>query len=431
MNIEIVHADSNFEREPLKKPFGFKGGSMNEIWQTAVLVSSQTGHTKIGLNTQNVLWSDAQVFAGFSEAAGNAMMYAVTDFALQHVCGLNFQSPIELQDMIIDDISEYAQKVTGDIDLKRSFVLNALVGLDLAAWLVYAAENNLRTFDQLVPDDFKSALRCKHQRVAAIPLISYGVSVQEIGKLIANGHFFMKIKLGQSGTQEEMLSKDKARLLEIHQAVGSLDTPYTQNGKIPYYFDANGRYESRELFLQFLDYADKLGALEQIAIVEEPFPEELEESVADIPVRIAADESVHTDVDALRRIEMGYSAFALKPIAKTLSMTLKIAKIAYIHNIPCFCADLTVNPILADWNKNVAARLTPFPGMKNMGLMESNGSQNYREWERMKSYHPAHGAQWIDIVDGCFVLDDEFYQRSGGIFETSPHYHALFNVERE
>ncbi|RPH90396.1 MAG: L-alanine-DL-glutamate epimerase [Calditrichaeota bacterium] len=431
MNIEIVHVDSNFEREPLNKPFGFKGGSMNEIWQTAILVTSQTGHIKIGLNTQNVLWSDARVFAGFSEAAANAMMYSVTDFALQHVCGLNFRTPIELLDMILDDISEYAQKVTGDIDLKRSFVLNSLVGLDLAAWLLYAAENDLTTFDQLVPDDFKAALRCKHHRVAAIPLISYGVSAKEIGNLIKKGHFFMKIKLGQSGTQEEMLSKDKARLLEIHKALGSLETPHTLNGKIPYYFDANGRYESKELLLQFLDYADKVGALPHIALLEEPFPEELEESVADIPVRVAADESVHTDADALRRIEMGYSAFALKPIAKTLSMTLKIAKTAYIHNIACFCADLTVNPVLADWNKNVAARLTTFPGMKQMGLMESNGAQNYREWERMKSFHPAHGAQWIDIVDGCFVLDDEFYQRSGGIFETSSHYDALFNAERE
>jgi len=43
---------------------------------------------------------------------------------------------------------------------------------------------------------------------------------------------------------------------------------------------------------------------------------------------------------------MGYGAITLKPIAKTMSMSLKIAQLAYERSIPCFCADLTVNPIL-------------------------------------------------------------------------------------
>ena len=34
--IKIEVTDSNFEREPLIRPFGFKGGYMSEIWQTAV-----------------------------------------------------------------------------------------------------------------------------------------------------------------------------------------------------------------------------------------------------------------------------------------------------------------------------------------------------------------------------------------------------------
>ena len=73
----------------------------------------------------------------------------------------------------------------------------------------------------------------------------------------------------------------------------------------------------------------------------------------DVPIRLAADESAHTDEDAIKRIQMGYHAIALKAIAKTLSMTMKIAQAAYERNIPCFCADLAVNPILVEWNKNV------------------------------------------------------------------------------
>jgi hypothetical protein len=51
----------------------------------------------------------------------------------------------------------------------------------------------------------------------------------------------MKIKIGQPGTQSEMLEKDMARLTEIHSAIGNARTDYSKSGKLPYYFDANGR----------------------------------------------------------------------------------------------------------------------------------------------------------------------------------------------
>ena len=70
----------------------------------------------------------------------------------------------------------------------------------------------------------------------------------------------------------------------------------------------------------------------------------MEIDVSDIPVRLAADESVHTDKDTIDRIEMGYKAVALKPIAKTMSMTMKIAKATTDREYSLFCADLTVNP---------------------------------------------------------------------------------------
>ncbi|MFM8892023.1 MAG: enolase C-terminal domain-like protein, partial [Planctomycetia bacterium] len=224
----------------------------------------------------------------------------------------------------------------------------------------------------------------------------------------------------------EMLEKDMARLSAIHAAIGHARTPHTADGRLPYYFDANGRYESKEPLLRLLEHAEKIGALGQIALVEEPFPEELEIDVGDLPVRVAADESAHTDADAARRIEMGYGAIALKPIAKTLSMSLKIAKLAHEKNVPCFCADLTVNPLLVEWNKNVAARLPAFPGL-GIGLVETNGHQNYRHWERMRSYHPAPDAPWARTVRGVFELGSDYYASSGGVFERVPHYESLFS----
>jgi hypothetical protein len=61
-----------------------------------------------------------------------------------------------------------------------------------------------------------------------------------------------------------------------------------------------------------------------------------------------------------------------------------------------------------------------------MSLMETNGDMNYRNWKNMVSYNPAGGASWTKVKNGGFELDEEFYARSGGIFEPSAHYEAMF-----
>lgn len=425
-SITIADVRSNFEREPLIRPFGFKGGYMKEIWQTVSYLQSTSGEHSIGLCTQNVLWSDAGVFASHSESGGNALMYAVTERAMQMVKGQTFANPVELLDAILPEVYKYGQKVTSKEKLRMTFALNALVGLDNAAWLLYAGENSLKTFDSLIPKEYRPALSYRHEKVAGIPLMAYAIPVNEIKAAVDEGYFFMKIKIGQPGTQEEMLQKDMARISEIHKAIGHATTRYTKSGKLPYYFDANGRYEKKETLMRLLDHAKRIGAFDQIAIIEEPFSEDLDIDVSDIPVRLAADESAHTDKDAVTRIEMGYKAIALKAIAKTLSMTMKIAQVAHDRNIPCFCADLTVNPVLVEWNRNVAARLASFPGMGALGLVESNGHQNYKNWNTMMSYHPRNDASWVRINKGVYELNDEYYRTGGGIFDPMPHYEEMF-----
>lgn len=422
--VTIAQVDSQFEREPLLRPFGFKGGYMSEIWQTMAMMKSTSGLEKLGLCTQNVLWSDAKVFADHSEPGGNALMYAMSERALRLCLGRSFTTPLALQDDILDELYEYGREISGNPHLRKTFALNALVGVDNAAWLLHAAENGITNFDDMIPEPYKPALSYHHEKVASIPLMAYSIPISEIKQAASDGYFFMKIKIGQPGNQEEMLQKDKERISAIHKSIGHLETPYSKDGKLPYYFDANGRYESKETLMKLLDHAKKIGAFDQIAIIEEPFPEHLEITVDDLGVRIAADESAHTDKDAIHRIEMGYQAIALKAIAKTLSMTMKIAKAAHERNIPCFCADLTVNPILVEWNKAIASRLSPFPGL-GLGLLETNGHQNYKNWSTMVGYHPYPNAGWSKTSEGVFNLDDDYYKKSGGIFANSPHYQEM------
>ena len=63
--------------------------------------------------------------------------------------------------------------------------------------------------------------------------------------------------------------------------------------KIIPYIDAHGRYEKKETLERLLDHCKQVGILDQIAIIEEPFPDEADIYVGDLGARIAADESAH------------------------------------------------------------------------------------------------------------------------------------------
>lgn len=417
--MKIIKTDCNFIREPLKNPFGFKGGYLSELWQTTAYMQSQSCNEATGLGTQSTLWSDSQVFTSNSESSGNSMMFLMTSYSLKLAEKTQWNTPFDLLDKILLQVYEYGKTITNNPHLRLTFALNSLVAVDNAAWLIYCKDNNISNFDDMIPVDIKPALSQRHTKLANIPLMSYNVPLDKIIDAVNQGYFFLKIKIGsdpdKDGNLDKMLQWDMNRLKEIHEAIKDVETPYTQNGHIPYYFDANGRYDSKERLMKFIRFAEKIGALDRIILMEEPFAEEFEEDVSGIPVRLAADESAHSDKDALAKIQQGFTAIALKPIAKTMSMSLKIAKLAHQKNIPCFCADLTVNPILVDWNKNVAARLPALPTM-NIGVLESNGHQNYANWEQMKKQHPMAGADWIEPKDGIFTLDIDFYKHSGGIF---------------
>ena len=424
--ITIERTSCGFEREPMVRPFGFKGGYLTEEWIVSAYVRSTSGKHGIGLGTQSPLWSDAAVFAANAEAGGNAIMFALTQRALKLLEGKTFTSPVELCDWLWPQVWDYGKAVAANPRLRATYALNALVAVDNALWVLFARENGLASFDEMIPGAYRPALAARHAKCASIPLFSYNVPVAEIRAAAEAGSFFMKVKIGQPGTQEEMLARDCARVSEIHAVLKDCRTPYTRSGKLPYYFDANGRYGRKETFLRFVDHLDRIGALGQVALVEEPFDELAEIDVRDIPLRLAADESAHTVGDALRRIEMGYRAMALKPIAKTLSMSLKIAQAAHERGVPCFCADLTVCPAMVEWNKAVAARLPAFPGLGDLGLVETNGHMNFRNWETMRRDLAEPDARWTRTERGVFACDADWWAKSGGILEPMPRYEKMY-----
>lgn len=422
--MKITAYDFNFEREKLLRPFKFKGGAFTEKWINVTVIRSDAGHEKTGIGSTAVLWSDPAVFSAHSESGGNLLISSVTEHACELLMQKDFEKPVDGITQIFPELHEYAKKITCNKNLRPTFTLNSLIAPDNTLWKLYAAGKNCENFDRLMALEYPGIFAYRHNSLACLPLITYNIPVDEIKKFVENGVFFLKVKIGQSGTQEEMLRKDMERLSEIFSAVGDCETPYTEMGKTVFYLDANGRYETKELLERLLEHCRKIGMLERILILEEPFPEELEVNVSDLPVRIAADESLHSVSDVIHRIEMGYGAMTLKPAGKTMSMSLMMGKAALERDIPCYVADSACVPQLVDWNKNLAARLPLFPGLK-CGFMESNGASFYSRWNELLEDHPCCGQNWLEPRKGMFMLDEAFYHCSGGIFEAPGHYSYL------
>lgn len=418
--ISIRSCALEFVREPLGAPFGFKGRYLTELWQTVVKLESE-GFSAVAPCVESVLWSDASVFGENPPVASNAMMMLVTNRALKLLEGQTFTDPQTVIDGLVPELKPYAAQVCGHT-VAETFVLNALVGVDYALWMLYAKENGISDFDGLIPASAKDALSYRHEALAQIPLLSYAVGETEMQNLLNSGIALLKIKIGKafpeaSSAEEDrkrMLAWDIERLRTIHTIASRYETPYTKSGHILYYLDANGRYDTESRLEALLDAADKMGALEHIALLEEPFSPENDTFVGKFPVCVNADESAHSLSDVLGRLSLGYRAVALKPIAKTMSVSFRMAEAIHKAGGQCLCADLTVNPYLAEWNKQFAARIAPLDGM-NVGCVEINGDQNYAHWDSLCGLLP-DGYPRTEQKNGVFPLQKGFYAQSGRLF---------------
>ena len=400
------------EREPLKSAFGFKGNALTYLLQTSVAVFG-AGEVGVGAGVQSVLWSDSAIFARYGEERGNELMLGVTKFAAKRLSGTEFTDPPTALERIFSECYAYACEIC-DAKVSETFVLNSLVPIDLALWMLYAKVNKSEGFDDIFP------AKKKEDCLANIPLITYGTKISDVIAIAKVGTPIFKIKLGsdpdRDGDPEKMLAWDMKRALEIHEALREVKTEYTTTGQVAYYFDANGRYDTKDRLARLIDFMESKKILAQTVLFEEPFDEKNEIFLGDLPCTFAADESIHNTNDVKRRIELGYRALTLKPIAKTLSLTLKMQDYARRMGIQSFCADLTVNPLMREWNKCVAARLEPIRGMK-IGIMESNGAQNYTNWDRMLNYLPVREEATSEII---YRPADNFSGK--GLFVTPEHY---------
>jgi hypothetical protein len=425
--MRIAACDLQLRRERFARPFGFKGSAFHEKWTPVVRLTDDAGRTAIGVGGLAVLWSDRRVFAAHTETGGNALQLAVLERALELAPRVEFADPAALQDAILEEVHDYACAITGVEDLRLTFTLVALSALDYAAWLLHARRRRITSFDRLVPEKYRALLSQQQSRVALAPAIAYTLPEDKLRALLDAGAFVLKIKIGHAGTEDQMLRKDLEWLDHIHSLAAQHQTELTDSGRVLYYLDANGRYGRKQSLARLLDHCGKSGYLDRIILIEEPYsrPEELD--VHGLPARFAGDESVESPADVATRAYQGYDAFAIKTAGKTVSRCFQMLEsVADAGAIP-FVADNACVPAMVEWNRNFAARLAAFPGVKG-GIMESNGPESYAHWPELLNELPSPDAPWLRPRDGAFVLDDEYYAAGGGIFEVPEAYQALFPV---
>jgi len=416
----IIQSTSlSYRPEPLLHSFGFKGGALTELWQVYITITTDNA-VATGQSVQSVLWSDGAVFARWGQQQGNEKMLQLTAYALDLLKGRELEAPPVMLRKLLPKLMAYGVEITENETLRTTFALNALTGIDFCLWKLYRKELGEPDFDHLVAP-FTQGLQQHQPRLGLIPLLTYDTSENQIRQLAEEGCFLFKIKIGSNpggrNDLDEMLEWDMARLTQIHSVLSKFDTPWTDCGKPLYYLDANGRYDTIERVERFLKCAEEIGALKQIVLLEEPFAEDNIQNVQHLPVRIAADESAHCAEDAKRLMdEYGYSAMALKPIAKTLSVSLEVLEAAHKRSVPCFCADLTVNPTMVELNKRFAAGLSSLPGLK-IGVFETNGAQNYANWVHLQTLCPAYGEDWTEPSMSCYNLPPNYYFSDGNLWK--------------
>ena len=170
--MQIEHTDLEIQREPFARPFAFKGAAFHEKWNLVVRLRDDAGHEAFGLGGLAVLWSDARVFARHSEVGGNALMVAILErgLALAREAG-PVDSPTKLLNRILPEVETYARSVTGVRDLSRTFILNALVALDNAVWMLWCRAQSIHRFDEMIPPHVRPALANRQRQIALAPAV--------------------------------------------------------------------------------------------------------------------------------------------------------------------------------------------------------------------------------------------------------------------
>ncbi|WP_144276836.1 enolase C-terminal domain-like protein [Parenemella sanctibonifatiensis] len=379
-------------REPLIGPFAFKAHEINELWQVIVGLPDGAGGIDWGLGAQSPVWGDPMVvdLAGIDGA--NMMMAAITGHAARVAADLPEDlDPVEVQARLMPEVLLLAREMTNE-SIAESFVMNALVPIDQAMWQRWARRHEIRDFADLIPPSVRPYLPVDPANAppaAEIPLVSPTTGAEEIGELLARGLPLLKIRIGADPNRDKdpsaMLDFDANRVIEVAAMVDRAEQAGATGVRL--YLDANGRYPDKATLLTLLDRIDDAGALHRIALVEEPLPVANDEHLGDLPVPIGADESAFDTASVERRAATGYSVIAVKPSAKTLTRSFAMIEAAGRAGMNCLVADLTAPPLLVAWNREVASRLTPLPGLER-ATFESNGPQNYLHWADLSARLP-------------------------------------------
>lgn len=408
--MRVMRGAFNLFKEEYLKPYIFKGDSVNGKWIAKTAITDESGVEGAAVGGFAVLWSDPGVYNSHTEMGGNIMMAACLEKAVNTIVNREYTHVEEAMDDVFERVFNYGKLITENEGLNKTFVLNSMVSLDLALWVLWKKLNSMGNFKEVFEEKLNTKAVCANQ-VAVSPVVAKNTGDEEIESLLKEGFFVLKCKMG-SGCAED----DAALFLRADNIGRNYSTSMTESGHISYVLDLNGRYKDKDKLKQLLDIIDKKSDLGKILTVEEPFEKPID--VSEFPVIITADESVFDKDSVDLASQMGYGGVAVKPAGKTLTKSFEMTLAAFANGMHTFVADNSATPEILEPNRNFASLLPPFPGLK-VPLIEVNGFQLYKRWDFLVEEHERKYGSRGKPVGGMLVQDEEYFKTSGGLFDVT------------
>jgi hypothetical protein len=122
------------------------------------------------------------------EAGGNALMFAMTAYALKLLKGGPSRIPSLSTTSSLRKFTPTARR-SPQPAAAANLCAQRPRGRGQRGWLLYAKENGITSFDGMIPEPFKPALSQHHAKAASIPLMAYTIPIEEIRRLRRTARF--------------------------------------------------------------------------------------------------------------------------------------------------------------------------------------------------------------------------------------------------
>ncbi|MFQ9681522.1 MAG: hypothetical protein ACLRZH_16775 [Ruthenibacterium lactatiformans] len=281
--------------------------------------------------------------------------------------------------------------------------------MDFALWQLWNAKRGNGTFDALCAS-FCPELTNREKELGSIPLITYHTPEDELHALLEDGAFLLKVKIGsdpeKNGDPEAMLAWDIGRLRTVHTAAAGFTTPYTECGR-PVYYLGQRPLSGQGISAALSGCCGQDGRAGAHRAAGGAVCGDRPEPVHGLPVRVAGDECPQRTGRCLPDPGIRLFGHRLQTHCKNAVRHAGDGARGAEKRRGVLLRGPDGAACALDWNMSLAARLPRVPGLR-VGVVESNGPQNYTDWRRLDAMCAAPEPPGAHRRTACTGLTEVF-----------------------